>query len=259
MGTIYTARLIERDATPLPLLNCKALTKIIDNQIFIDRLSIELRGKEIVGLIGDRRHSHSMLVGLIAGTTTPNSGRIFFAGQDITDTPSHIREKGGVSSVVNPDELDPRMTVLETVVLGSMVRPRPLFPRQDKISCAEEGKRVLASCGLSALAEKRVSELTAGQRFLLGIAAALAKEPALIVVDASFTGSDADQADILALLRRVREKGAAILIAAHERHFLLGLCDRIVKIPSGRRAIGGSLSRLFKARSKVEKIAGPFS
>ncbi|WP_232213022.1 ABC transporter ATP-binding protein [Saccharomonospora saliphila] len=183
----------------------------------------------VTGLLGPNGAGKTTLLNLLVGLTKPSSGEIVFSG-------------GGRESAVGfvPQQYSTagEMRVLDTVAYAAWING---VARKECIAAAE---RALAEVELGNRAGDRVRSLSGGQRQRLGIAAALAHRPQLVVLDEPTSGLDPGQR------LRAREVISAIgarytvVLSTHLIEDIAHVCERVAVLAQGRMAFDGTVDEL---------------
>lgn len=184
-------------------------------------VSLSVRPREIVALLGGSGCGKSTLLRVLAGLEAPAAGQVAFLGQPLTQP--HPR----AALVFQQASLLPWLDVRGNVGFGLD------FKHQPKIGAGERDLRVaqaIEAVGLSAHARAYPSSLSGGMAQRVVLARALAREPALLFADEPFSALDAiTRAEMQALLvRLVHQWQAAVLLVTHDIDEALQVADRIV-------------------------------
>ncbi len=216
--------------------------------VALDGVSLSIRAGETVGLVGESGSGKSTL-GLAVLRLTPASGRVVFAGQDLSSlSAAALRRQRGAMQIVFQDPygaLSPRMTVSGLVAEGLQVHERLTRAEREAQVAA-----VLAEVGLPADAAGRYPhEFSGGQRQRIAIARALVLRPRLLVLDEPTSALDRSvQAQIVALLRELQLRhGLAYLFISHDLAVVRALAHRIVVLRAGRVVEQGEAEAVFAA------------
>jgi len=208
-------------------------------------VDLEVRPGEIVGLIGANGAGKSTLLDVISGHRSPLGGRIELEGDDVSSLGSEARPRRGLSRTFQDAHLYPGLTVLETVMAATDARLRGgavsamtaspwsrMYERDQRASA----EAVLATFGLSDHAGTLVGELSTGMRKVCDLAAVVAADPAVVLLDEPTAGLAQREGEALApLLRDLRDRHcASVLVVEHDMPLLMSLCDRIYCLESGR-------------------------
>lgn len=243
-----------------PLLDARALSKHYPvggerrgaTLHAVDAVDLRIAPGESVGLVGESGCGKSTLVRLLARLIDPTSGRILLDGEDITAiSQAHFVTK-------------PARAHIQVVFQDPSESLNPSFRAFDSI--ADPLKRLLRIKGREELAmrvhhavdlvglprefcERYPHQLSGGQRARVGIARAIAVEPALVILDEPTSALDVSvQAVILRLLAELRARlGMSYLFVSHDLNVVRLLCSRIVVMYLGRVVEIATAEALFTA------------
>jgi peptide/nickel transport system ATP-binding protein len=198
-------------------------------------VNLAVRRTEIVGLVGESGSGKSTLGQIAVRLMKPTSGRLLFAGEDVTDAPqSRLGDFRRQVQMIFQDtnsSLNPRKRVRRAIGEALKLRGVPAASRHD------EAVRILDMVGLRADALGRYPhQLSGGQRQRVGIARALAVQPTLLIADEPVSSLDVSlQSQIINLLGELRERlGLAMLFISHDLALVGFMCDRVAVMHSGR-------------------------
>lgn len=187
------------------LLETRNITQRFSGLTANSDVSISVGRGEIVGLIGPNGAGKSTLFNLIAGAFKPSEGTILFDGEDVTALPAAERCQRGIGRTFQVVKSFESMTVIENVIVGSLVRSTNMRDARRK------AHEVLAFCGLDARADVLASDLVPSEKRRLEVARALATEPKLLLLDEVLTGlTPVESQKGVELVRRVRDTGIKI-------------------------------------------------
>ncbi len=199
---------------------------------------LAVEAAETVVLLGANGAGKTTLLKVLIGLLPAWSGRIEFGHEDITRLrpDQRVRRRMAYMSELG---VFPGLTIEENLRIGGQFVP----PAQLRARMAELFET------FPALAGKRhalASSLSGGQRKMLGIAKALAADPLLLVMDEPSAGlSPLFVAEVIAVLRRFRGTGLALLIAEQNVAFL-DLADRVYTLDGGRIGFSGTVAALHQ-------------
>src|SRR5690242_3063572 len=161
-----------------PLLALERVSKRFGAVIIADGIDLALGKGEALGIIGPNGAGKTTLFGIASGTIAPDSGRVLFAGNDITEFPAERRCRMGLARSFQIPQPFSGMTVFENVVVaaafGAGERETAVYER-----CA----KLLLRCGLSRKANMRAGQLTLLDRKRLELARAMATKPLVLLLD----------------------------------------------------------------------------
>lgn len=212
--------------------------------------SLELEEKDFLGLIGPNGAGKTTVFNLITGVYRPDSGRIRFAGQDITLWPSHRRLAAGLARTFQNIRLFKDLTVLDNVRIGAFARYRYSFWsalartqhfRRQEEAIRGEALELLDRFGLSHYAAVLARQLPYGEQRRLEIIRALISRPRLLLLDEPAAGlNQAETAALIDLLRRLwHEFDLTILLIEHHMGVVQQLCRQVVVLDFGETIFVG--------------------
>lgn len=203
----------------------------------LDRVSLAVDAGAIVGLIGPNGAGKTTFIDAVCGNV-PHRGTIRFGGRPIEGLAPHRRARAGLARTWQSLELFDDLTVAENCLVA--VAPDGLRSvvadifRPKRHHGADAVDEALAVVGLADLAGAHPSELSLGQRKLVGVARALAARPRLVLLDEPAAGLDTEES------RRFGEHvvamaaaGVAVLLVDHDMGLVLGTCDEVHVLDAG--------------------------
>jgi ABC-type branched-subunit amino acid transport system ATPase component len=206
--------------------------------------TINVRPGEIVGLIGPNGAGKTTLMNVISGALQADGGSVELFGQRMEGLAAEYRAGFGLARSFQDAHLFPGLTTAETVQLALSRRNRVGFlsaavrapwVRHTEKATVEEARAVLERLGLTRYADSLTSELSTGTRRICDLAAQVAAEPKVLLLDEPTAGVAQREAEAFGpLLRRIRDElDCSILIVEHDMPLLMGLCDRVYAMESG--------------------------
>jgi branched-chain amino acid transport system ATP-binding protein len=211
-----------------PLLETKGVWQRFGGLIANSDISISVGRGEIVGLIGPNGAGKSTLFNLIAGVLPPTQGSIWFDGEDATALPAAERCQRGIARTFQVVKSFESMSVIDNVIVGSLVRTSSVSKARDK------AVEVLEFTGLLHRAQAPAGELIPSEKRRLEFARALATSPRLLLLDEVLTGLTPSEAHYgVELVRRSRDRGVTILMVEHVMEVVMPLVDRAIVLDLG--------------------------
>ncbi|MET0663805.1 MAG: GNAT family N-acetyltransferase [Ilumatobacteraceae bacterium] len=194
----------------------------------LDDVSLTIASGELVALLGPSGSGKSTLLRVIAGTVTPDAGRVMIDGVDVTTTPTHRRHVG---MVFQDNQLFPHRSVLDNVAFGLQMAG---VARHDRHAKAEIW---LERVGLAGLGGRDVAALSGGEAKRVALARTLIVEPLVVLLDEPLTGLDRDLHDRLALdlADLLRATGTTALLVTHDEAEAAAIADRTLTLPDIRK------------------------
>jgi ABC-type branched-subunit amino acid transport system ATPase component/ABC-type branched-subunit amino acid transport system permease subunit len=206
--------------------------------------TIEVAAGEIVGLIGPNGAGKTTLMNTISGVLRPDRGSIRLFGHEVARRSPDIRARYGLARSFQDASLFAGLTVTETVQVATSRRVKtlllPAMVGAPWVRSAERENRrraleIVEAFGLGPWADALTSELSTGMRRICDLAAQVATEPRLLLLDEPTAGVAQREAEAFApLVRRIRDDlDCAILVIEHDMPMLMGLCDRVYAMDAG--------------------------
>ncbi|GAB4465685.1 MAG: ABC transporter ATP-binding protein [Burkholderiaceae bacterium] len=211
-----------------PRLSLRNVSKRYPAVLANDAVSLEVAAGEIHAVLGENGAGKSTLMKIIAGELQPDSGEIAFDGRPVTiDDPQAARALG-IAMVHQHFALFDTLTVVENVALG-LPRSVPLDDVQRAL------QEAAARYGLAVDAQRRVHDLSTGQRQRVEILRALLACPKLLILDEPTSVLTPQAVDVLfATLRGLAADGLAVLFISHKLDEIRRLADRCTIMRGGR-------------------------
>jgi branched-chain amino acid transport system permease protein len=250
-----------------PVLRARDLRKAFGGVVAVDGLSLELRRGETAALIGPNGSGKTTALRLISGAAVPDGGAIELGGAPVTSAETADRVALGIGRTLQTTAAFPELTALENVLVGraarrrhgGLVRTALATPKARREQRASEtaALEALALVGLERLADTPTPELTSSQRRLVALAAALATEPQVLLVDELAAGAGADELETIAeAVERIRERGVAVLVVEHNLRLVRRVADRVLVLGAGSVIAEGSVAEVAASGVVQEAYLG---
>ncbi|MBI4510159.1 MAG: ABC transporter ATP-binding protein [Deltaproteobacteria bacterium] len=205
------------------LLEVQGLTVTYGRRMAVNGLSIRVDAGEIVGLLGPNGAGKTTALLAIAGALAPASGDVRIQGVDSRADPLAARALVGLAD--QPPTMYEYLTVSEHVELVAEARGRARDPRT---------KKLLEDLGLMPVADRLIRELSFGFRQRVGLAASLAGDTRVILLDETLNGLDPHASRAAReTLKTAAHAGSAILMSTHLLGVAERLCSRLVFMDNG--------------------------
>jgi iron complex transport system ATP-binding protein len=220
-----------------PRLSCRGLALSVAGRTLVRGLDIDVRAGERWVVIGPNGAGKTTLVTTLAGLRAPDGGEIAYDG---TPLPAlGPRERARRRGFLPQDSVDYfPATVLETALIGR----HPHLARWQWESAAdiERARSALAAFGLAGLEGRDARTLSGGERRRLALAALVAQEPPLLVLDEPSSHLDLGQqiAALDTVSALARNEARAIVMVLHDLHLALRYADHAIALGGGRAVVG---------------------
>ena len=214
------------------------INKRFGNQWVVDNVSLEVADKELFVLLGSSGSGKSTILRMIAGLTTPTSGRILLHGRDVTDLPPQQR---GTGFVFQNYSIFRHMTVAENIEFGLRIRK---VPKEERMRRREQ---LLELAGLAGLGSRYAHQLSGGQQQRVALARALVYEPNVLLLDEPFGALDVKiRAQLRRILKEIQQRLAVTtILVTHDQEEAFELSDRIGVLERGRLLEVGAGETLY--------------
>ncbi|HWM91899.1 MAG TPA: ABC transporter ATP-binding protein [Thermoanaerobaculia bacterium] len=235
------------------MIRVEGLAKRFGEVRAVDGVSFATRAGEIYGLLGPNGAGKTTIFSMLAGLLAPDAGRITVGGVDLASDPLGVKRELGVV----PQEV----AVYEDLTARENLR---LWGGLYGLSGAElDGAvdRALDEVGLSGRSKEPVERFSGGMKRRLNLSLGLVHRPKVVLLDEPTVGIDPQaRANILEVVRKTADAGAAILYTTHYLEEAERLCDRIGILDHGKLLAEGTLAELkaLVAEEEVVTLFGRF-
>ena len=236
-------------STARPLIEVTHLEHVYPNGAHALRgVSLSIADGEIVGLIGQNGSGKTTLVKHFNGLLRPTAGRVLVQGRDTRQEPTSrlARQVGYVFQ--NPDHQIFSNTVRDEVAFG------PRNVGMDRATVERNVEQALRTMDLLEFASWHPMRLSRGRRQRLAIAAVLAMQPRMLVLDKPTGGMDREQVRRLrAVLDGLHAGGHTIAIVTHDLEILAEACSRAVVLFEGQLLLDGEPREVFRHQDELRR------
>ncbi len=233
-----------RIAGAAPVLEVDGVSKSFGGLRAISDCSFTVSSGQIFGVIGPNGSGKSTLFNIICGLLRPDAGDVRFDGSSVVGRSPHRLAHRGIARLFQVPRVFAGLTLEQNVRVVTS-----LFRR----GAAQAPEPYLAEFGLAALAGVYAKDVSHGQQKLLEFAMVSAMAPSLLLLDEPTAGVNPQFiAHMQELIRRIRDRGVAILVVEHTLRVVDALCDRVMVVDQGRVVAQGSPDQL-KSMPDVRK------
>ncbi|HEX3030874.1 MAG TPA: ABC transporter ATP-binding protein [Bacillota bacterium] len=210
----------------MDFFKCAGVSKVFNEKVILDNLSLTVREHEIISIIGPSGAGKTTLLRCIAGLEPVDNGTITLKGQDITGLQA---EKRPIVMMFQQPLLFPHLTVLENIIYGLKARGEH---RQQTL---QAGREMLAKIELTAREKSYPFELSWGQQQRVALARALIMQPQILLLDEPLASLDPELRFAFRnwIRQLLRENGVTALLVTHDKEEAMIMGDRIAVVAQG--------------------------
>ncbi len=218
------------------MIEVDGLTRCYGNFTAVDHVSFTIRPGEIVGLLGHNGAGKTTIMKMLTGYLEPSAGDIRIDGLDIKTGREAIQRNIGYLPENCP--VYPEMTVLDYLDYAAALHGVPETERPARL------REAIARTELEDRADQAIATLSRGLRQRVGVAQAILHQPGILILDEPTNGLDPTQILHMRDLIRDLARNATVIISTHILQEVQAVCDRVIIIRGGRKALDTTLADL---------------
>jgi branched-chain amino acid transport system ATP-binding protein len=244
------------------LLKTEGLRKRFGDLAAVDGVDLALPQARLTAIIGPNGAGKTTLINLVTGALAPDSGRIFFKGEEVTHLATHHRVHRGLSRSFQLMNIFSQLSVLQNVLLPVLSRRRrtrrPFARLERQTEAVAEAEQILKEIGLGEQRDQPAGALSHGDQRLLELGIAIAPTPELCLLDEPSAGlTPLERSTVLELIRKVSvERRTTFAIVEHDMDVVFSLADWIVVMNRGGVLAEGPPSLIRENRQVREVYLG---
>ncbi|CAN5325729.1 sugar ABC transporter ATP-binding protein [soil metagenome] len=216
-----------------PVLEMRHIRKTFPGVVALDDVDFELRRGEVHILLGENGAGKSTLMKILSGAYQKSAGQIILDGAEVEiKNPKHAQTLG-ISTIYQEFNLIPHLTVGENIFLGR--EPAQLPGLIDQRAIFQAATRALAGLGLTLDPHQLVKELRVAEQQMVEVAKALSLDARILIMDEPTAAlTEHEIGELFATIRRLKDKGVAIVYISHRMEELFEIGDRVTVLRDGR-------------------------
>lgn len=254
---VLAAAAPEAAAAPAPsgkvLLDVQNLSKAFKGVQALDGVSLQVHEGEILGLLGPNGSGKSTFINVVSGHFPATGGQMFFEGRQLAGLEAHRIAQSGIARTYQIPRPFAHLTVLQNVALVAMFGGAALNHQQ----ATQEAWKWLEFTGLQDKADALPDDLNLHQRKFLELTRALASRPRLVLLDEVLSGlTPGEINEAIALIRKIRDRGATIVFVEHVMRAVMALADRVAVLNYGKLIAVGPAQEVMQNSDVVSAYLG---
>ena len=222
----------------MALIELIDISKSFDGELVLDEFNLKIKENEFITLLGPSGCGKTTTLRILGGFETPDTGRVMFQGEDITNLAPNKRQ---LNTVFQKYALFPHMNIAENIAFGLKISGKSKDYINDKI------KYALKLVNLSGYEKRSVDSLSGGQQQRIAIARAIVNEPRVLLLDEPLGALDLKlrQEMQYELIRLKNELGITFLYVTHDQEEALTMSDTVAVMNGGRIQQIGDPKRIY--------------
>jgi len=220
---------MEKQGKALYAIECRRITKVFGQVVANDRIDFNVKYGEILALLGENGSGKTTLMNVLSGIYHPDEGQIFIGGEEVKINSPVDAMKLGIGMIHQHFKLVEAFQAMDNIVLGTGGRKEKSRVTSEKI------KKISETYGLEIEPEKYVCDMSVSEKQTVEILKVLYKGAEILILDeptAVLTPQETEK--LFQILRKMREKGCAIIIITHKLQEVLAISDRVTILRKGK-------------------------
>jgi ABC-type sugar transport system ATPase subunit len=240
-------------ATTDPLLSLRGISKNFGAVQALSGVDLDILPGKITALVGDNGAGKSTMIKTISGIWPPSAGRIFWNGEPVTIRTPRDADALGIATVYQDLALCDNLDIVQNMFLGHELLIHRMLNETKMEQIARQTLSDLAVTTVSSVRQP-VGSLSGGQRQSVAVARAVMREARLVIMDEPTAALGVSQtAQVLDLIRRLGERGIAVLVVSHNLTDVFAVADELAVLYLGKLASTGPASE-YDTQYAVELI-----
>jgi D-xylose transport system ATP-binding protein len=234
-----------------PLLQLRGIGKNFGPVQALSGIDLDIPAGQVTALVGDNGAGKSTLIKTISGIWEPSHGQIIWQGQQVNFRSPRDATDAGIATVYQDLALCDNLDIVANMLLGHEIRRHLLL---DEVTMEQMAKKTLSDLKVVTVRNIRqpVGSLSGGQRQSVAVAKAVMQEARLVIMDEPTAALGVTQtALVLDLIRRLADRGIAVLVVSHNLTDVFQVADRVAVLYLGGLASVGPASE-YDTSSVVE-------
>ena len=232
------------------ILDVRSVSRRFGGLQALSEVTFSVKPREIVGVIGPNGAGKTTLFSTLVGLIRPDTGSVSLDGKDLAGLKPHKVAGLGMTKTFQNVALFAESSVLDNVLTAGLLRHDVEAAREQALSCLDR-------VGLREVAGKLAGNLSFPERARVELARALCTAPKILLLDEVMAAlNHAEMAEIMQLIRSLRDDGVTLLVVEHHMRAIMNICDRILVLNFGRLLAHGTPEQVARDPVVIEAYLG---